>query len=371
MYFRLPSIARPRLLFMVVLLLLASVVRAEKLKDWTSVIRESPYWESQGVYNNILSIRRWIIEENGYCSEAERHILFDRRGRFLGYMENAETREATQHRLNKTRQSMAEDGRADYWVAGAPDATGYPFALACDQPHVNLDEALGRYVGRQSSGLIWGAWDDLDLGTREKPVSLNAALGYVYTTRYEQRRLDDVPEDMPRFLAGQLLIESGGQQRAHSAANARGIMQLSSVVLGDCGIGPRNYWHRLAQLDCALSLTAQNARNLRPAFDARFGHLPKEKRDRLFTLLLVQAYHGGAARVQTLLEDDDLAQPAAYFAANHARFSAGDMAYGLIFHNLGRNRLGLSSLYYVADVELAAAALCRLPQMEGDPVCVD
>lgn len=373
MSFRLPGhIQHYRLLLsIIVLLVLTGTVQAEKLKDWTSVIRESPYWESQGVYDNILSIRRWILQENGYCSQTERHILFDRRGRFLGYMENASTREGTQRKLNDTRQSMAKDGRADYWVAGAPNATGYPFALACDQPHVNLSEAVARYVGDASSNLIWGAWDDLSLGSPEKPVSLNTALAYTYRTRHKQQRLDDVPEDIPRFLAGQLLIESGGQRRAHSAANARGIMQLSTVVLGDCGIGPRNYWHRLAQLDCALSLTAQNARNLRPAFDARFGNLPKEKRDRLFTLLLVQAYHGGAARVQTLLEDDALSQPAAYFAENHQRHSAGDIAFGLIFHNLGRNRLGLSSLYYVADVELASAALCRQPGMADETVCAN
>ncbi|WP_227546003.1 lysozyme family protein [Marinobacter fonticola] len=373
MTFCLPNTTpHPRmLLFIVAALVLAGSARAEKLKEWTSVIRESPYWESQGVYDNILTIRRWILQENGYCSESERHILFDRRGRFLGYMQNASTRAATQRKLNDTRQSMAKDGRADYWVAGAPDTTGYPFALACDQPHVNLSEALARYVGSTFSDLLWGAWDDLSLGTSTQPVSLHTALAGIYRTRYEQQRLDDVPEDMPRFLAGQLLIESGGQQRAHSAANARGIMQLSSMVLGDCGIGPSHYWHRLAQMDCALSLTAQNARNLRPVFDARFGHLPKEKRDRLFTLLLVQAYHGGAARVQTLMEDDALAQPAAYFAENHARYSAGDIAFGLIYHNLGRNRLGLSSLYYVTDVELASAALCRLPSMRGDALCAE
>ncbi|WP_349558008.1 hypothetical protein [Marinobacter sp. NFXS9] len=352
------------------LILLSGTGHAEKLKDWTSVIRESPYWESQGVYQNILTIRRWILESSGYCSETERHILFDRRGQFLGYMENADTREATQKKLNATRRRMAQEGRSEYWVAGDPETTGYPFALACDQPHVNMNEAIGRYLGTAPDDRLWGSWDDLTVGTAQQPESLHAALSYVYQTRRNQQRLD-LPAEMDRYLAGQLLIESGAQQQAHSAANARGIMQLSDMVLSDCGIGPENYWHRLAQLDCAMRLTSQNARNLRPVFDARFGNLPKKKRDRLFTLLLVQAYHGGAARVETLLDDDELSQPAAYFATNHESYTAGDIAFGLVFHNLGRNRLGLSSLYYVADVELAGAALCNQPKMKKDPLCAD
>ena len=72
---------------------------------------------------------------------------------------------------------------------------------------------------------------------------------------------------------------------------------------------------------------------------------------------LIQAYHGGATRVRRLLDDEDLNGPARYFARNHERFSAGDIAFGMIFHNLGRDRLGLASLYYVADVELAAQAV--------------
>ncbi|HBC32979.1 MAG TPA: hypothetical protein DC045_01345, partial [Marinobacter adhaerens] len=108
---------------------------------------------------------------------------------------------------------------------------------------------------------------------------------------------------LPRYLAGQILIESGAQARAHSRANARGILQLSPAALSDCQIAPNNFWHRLAQIDCALRLMNQNARNLAPVFEQRFGHLPEAKRDRLFTLLLVQAYHGGAGRVQALLDD--------------------------------------------------------------------
>ncbi|MDX1819157.1 MAG: hypothetical protein R3180_15690, partial [Marinobacter sp.] len=140
-------------------------------------------------------------------------------------------------------------------------------------------------------------------------------------------------------------------------------------ALSDCQIKPDNYWHRLAQLDCALRLTAQNARNIRPAFDARFGDLPDDKRQRLFNLLLIQAYHGGAARVQALLEDETLSRPAAYFAQHQERFTAGDIAFGMVFHNLGRDRLGLASLYYVADVQLASNALCKTARLSKTDFC--
>ncbi|MDG5500058.1 lytic transglycosylase domain-containing protein [Marinobacter sp. BGYM27] len=343
-------------------------LQAEELKDWTSVIRESPYWESKGVYSNIRSVRRWILEGQAYCSDENRHIFFDRRGKFLGYMENADTRAATQQKLNTTRLKFTRDGRSDYWVPGSAGNTGYPFALACKQPHVDLDEAMSRYIGSEAGDLIWGSWDDLSIGSPQSPRSLHQALEEIYKVREQQNRLD-LPPEMPRYLAGQLLIESGGRRQAHSAANARGIMQLSTVVLSDCGIAPPNYWHRLAQLDCAMRLTSQNARYLRPAFDKLFGHLPKEKRNRLFTLLVVQAYHGGATRVKDLLDDPELSQPAAYLAQHHQGYSAGDIAFGMIFHNLGRNRLGLASLYYVVDVELAAEALCEDRRMKKAVLC--
>lgn len=336
--------------------------------DWTDIVRTSPYWVSQGVFENILTIRRWVLKESGYCAENDRHVLFDMRGRFLAWISNGLTREITQRRLNETRQSLHERGKVDTWVPGDAGQTGYPFALACNQPHVNLDEAMARYLGTVPADRIWGAWDDLVFASSDAPGTLHDALMYVVSRRNSQNRLD-LPEVLPRYLAGQILIESGGQPRAHSTANARGILQLSPPALSDCQIEPDNYWHRLAQIDCALRLMDQNARNLRPVFSQRFGHLPADKRNRLFTLLLIQAYHGGAGRVQALLEDPLLSKPAEYFANNHERFSAGDIAFGLIFHNLGRDRLGLASLYYVADVQLATEALCSTARLKSTEFC--
>ena len=335
---------------------------------WTKIVRTSPYWVSQGVFRNILTIRGWVLNESGYCESSDRHILFDMRGRFLAWISDGLTRAATQRLLNETRQSLHRQGKVEAWVPGDNGEIGYPFALACDQPHVNMDEAIARYLGTFPANRIWGAWDDLVFASSDSPQPLHDALMYVVQQRNSQKRLN-LPEAVPRYLAGQILIESGARARAHSAANARGILQLSQPALSDCQLEPDNYWHRLAQIDCALRLMNQNARNLRPVVEDKFGHLPEDKQDRLFTLLLIQAYHGGAARVEALLRDPLLSQPADYFAGNHERFTAGDIAFGLIFHNLGRDRLGLASLYYVADVQLATEALCRTARLKTTDFC--
>jgi hypothetical protein len=73
--------------------------------------------------------------------------------------------------------------------------------------------------------------------------------------------------------------------------------------------------------------------------------------------------------VKRLLQDELLSRPAEYFARNQTRYSAGDIAFGIIFHNLGRDRFGLSSLYYVADVQLATEALCESRELKNSEFC--
>jgi hypothetical protein len=70
----------------------AAPASVEQEDGWTQVVRNSPYWVSQGVYHNILTIRSWVLGESGYCAEPERHILFDMRGQFLAWMSNGRNR---------------------------------------------------------------------------------------------------------------------------------------------------------------------------------------------------------------------------------------------------------------------------------------
>lgn len=336
----------------------SSAVGETAADDWQKVVRKSPFWESQGAYDNLVTIRRWVLAGEAYCARNQRHILFDHRATFLGYIDDGADIQATQKRLNQERQALAEAGKVDHWVAGERGEAGYPFALSCNQPHAQLDAALARYSGADASARLWGTWDGMRLGSPKQKISLHRAILQVYRDRKRQGRID-LPEEVLSTLAGKILIESGGRKAAHSAADARGVLQLSVSALNDCELEPQFHFHRLAQIDCALKLLEQNHRNLEPVFRARFGHLPETKAGTLYAMLLIQAYHGGVGRISALMQDPETDAAARYFAQHHQRFSPGDIALGMVFHNLGRNQLGFASLYYVTDVGIAIEAACK------------
>jgi hypothetical protein len=338
----------------------------EAAGGWQALIRQSPFWESQGVHANLVTLRRWVLAGEAWCEDENRHLLFDRRARFLGYVATSAEAEANQSRINETRARLAATSRIEAWAPGSAGRTGYPFALSCKQPHARIGDALVRYTGEDPGARLWGTWDGMEIGRAEAPVSLHAAIRQVF----EHRRVRDgfsLPEHVLATLAGKVIIESGGAARALSPAGARGIMQLSPEALRDCELAERFRFHRIAQIDCALRLLEQNHRNLEPVFAARFANLPEEKYNALYGMLLVQAYHGGVGRVIALLADEELGRAARYFARHHDRFTAGDIALGMILHNLGRNRLGFASLYYVTDVSIASARACA--QVSDLPGC--
>jgi hypothetical protein len=355
-----------RLLLFIALSVPAAVAAPAPLAGWRDVVDATPYWESQGVYDNLITIRRWVLTGSGYCEQADRHILFDRRMRFLGYLSDPGDREANQSRINAERRRLALENKVGGWLAGDEGRIGYPFVLSCDQPDARLPELVSRYVGDDESARLWGTWDGMRVGSEDHLVSLHEAIGQVYRHRREAGRID-LPEQVLSTLAGKVIIESGGVREALSPAGAVGILQLSPAALEDCRLAESFHLHRLAQIDCALYLLDQNHRNLAPAFDAMFGHLPGSKGDALYDMLLVQAYHTGIGRVLALLSNEALNAPARYFAANAERFSAGDIALGMIFHNLGREQLGFAALYYVADVAVATAAACE--RVDALPGC--
>ena len=328
------------------------------LSHWQDVVRQSPYWVSQGVHENLTTIRRWVLRNQSFCGNTDRHILFDSRATFLGYLDNADTREETQERINQRRAGLAVGGHVESWLPGGSGETGYPFALNCDQPDARLSESLARYTGDDDSTRLWGTWDGMRVGSEDEPVSLHEAIRIVYDDRVEQGRIS-MPETVLSTLAGKTIIESGGLKDAYSVTGARGVMQLSADALSDCELAERFYYHRLAQVDCALRLLEQNHRNLEPIVSDTFTDLPADKFDALYSMLLIQAYHGGVSRVSALMTDDDYNGAAHYFARHHDRFTAGDMALGMVFHNLGRNQLGFASLYYVTDVAIATRAACE------------
>jgi len=335
------------------------------LPSWRDVVEATPYWESQGTYANLITIRRWVLTGSGFCEEAGRHILFDRRMRFMGYLTDPGDRHANQNRINGERLRLAREGKVEGWVKGDADQIGYPFGLSCDQPDAYLPALVDRYTGDDASARLWGTWDGMRVGSKDHTVSLYEAIRQVYEDRRSAGRIS-LPERVLGTLAGKVIIESGGVREALSPAGAVGIMQLSPAALEDCRLEPRFQLHRLAQIDCALYLLDQNHRNLEPVFAETFGHLPAPKAEALYDMLLVQAYHSGIGRVMALLTSEELNGPARYFAENEERFTAGDIALGMVYHNLGREQLGFAALYYVADVAVATEAVCqRLADLPG------
>ncbi|MEX0828241.1 MAG: hypothetical protein WD005_04740 [Haliea sp.] len=340
----------------------------EPVDSWLEIVRQTPYSASQGVAANLATIRRWVLLGDSYCNEPQRHILFDRRGRFLAYIEDAENAETTNDRLNEARKRQAIAQQVDYWSPGSSSSFGYPFALSCHQPFADMDEAIARMVGTDEDYRLWGSWDGMRVGDAASQVALVTMIREVYEHRREQGRFSFPDSVMPSFL-GKTMIESGGQKHALSAQAARGIMQLRPGVLDDCEIPEEFRLHRMAQVDCALRLIEQNHRNLEAPFNELFGKLPEDKRRVLYGLLLTQAYQIGLGRTIELLQDEELGRAAAYFAANSDRFSAEDIQVGMIYHNLGRRDIGLRTLYYVTDTRLAGEALCVSSVLQNDAWC--
>lgn len=342
--------------------LLVAPVKAQSpimpFQTWTDVVRTKGFAESQGVYDNVMNVRRWILTRSEHCTERNRHVLFDMRGNFLDFIEDATDSFQTQQKINQTRQLMAQQGLVHAWVEGNASTVGYPFAIRCHQPYVDLSLAVSRYLGEHPDGRLSGNWNGISVGTPKNQASLHDVLQTVYKRRVQQKRIS-LPANILPDLAGMLIIESGGVREAKSKANARGILQLTPTALKDCGVPANKHLHRIAQVDCALWLFERNHRMLQPVFLAQFGHLPEGKREQVYRLLLIQAYHGGPGRVRSLMLDEELNKAAAYFAANHEKFTAGDIAFGMVFHNLGRNRLGFASLYYTADIRIAQQLLAQ------------
>ncbi|OZG73361.1 hypothetical protein BTA51_10025 [Hahella sp. CCB-MM4] len=341
---------------------------ADKLSDWLDVVRNSPYAATKGFYENISDIRRWVLLGEGFCNRIDRHILFNTRGHFLGYLNNRSTSEQTQQALNQLRKKLVNEKKAKYWVEGTDDKVGYPFALACEQPHVDMKAALGRMLGDTPDHLVWGTWDGMTIGSRDAPLPLVKVVQQVYDQRDLQTGLgwSDI---LISHLLGQILIESGARKRSFSSADAVGLLQLRPEVLQDCRIPDKFQLHRMAQIDCALKLYRQNHRNLLPVFEKQFSHLPTDKKDKLYAMLLVQAYHGGIGRLISVLSDPELGAAARYYASHQERFPAEDIALGIIFHNLGRHELGLASLYYLIDVEIATESLCESKESRDIGIC--
>ena len=336
--------------------------------DWLTVIRQIPYQYSKNFHSNLKTIRQWVLLEKSFCEQPERHIFFNSRGEFLAYVDNLNDRDGTQIKLNQTRQALVENKKVSRWIVGSKNATGYPFALNCNQPHADIKASMARLFGVEQQDKLWGTWDGISAGTKQSPISLLELVEMVYTFKSEKINQPLNGAEFRHFLA-QIIIESGARKNGLSKQNAIGLLQLKKEVLTDCRIPPKFYKHRMAQVDCAVRLFQQNRRNLRKTFTSIFSHLPKDKQDTIFSMLLVQTYHSGIGRMNKILTDETNNKAAVFFAKNHQDYSAEDIATGIIYHNMGRESFGLASLYYVIDVGVVAQKLCLQKKLKDSWVC--
>ena len=329
---------------------------AAPTSDWKKIIRDTPYAFSKGASKNLAELRRWVLLSNGYCELPDRHVFFDQRGQFLTWMDNEESGIATQEKLNKIRLQLHQNKKVNRWIEGSMSTIGYPFALSCDQPWVDIRAAIDRVKGIAPDSKVWGTWDGVKAGTESSPISLEALVGLMFQHRSSQL-VKPINTLSLRLFVAQLIIESGAKKHVRSSDNALGMLQLKPEVLNDCGIEKRFYQHRMAQVDCAVRLYVMISRNLQPVFSSVFGHLEKTKQQALFDILLVQSYHSGIGAMTKLLTDTDMGKAARYFAEHEQQFSAEDIATGMIFHNLGRQPWGWESLYYVLDIMIVSKSL--------------
>lgn len=357
------------LIFSAALTVCSSVSAVEPVENWQEIARQKPMLEVSGAFNNIQSIRQWVLYGQQVCVDKEKHILFDGVGNFLADVSTRKNeRLENQIKINEIRQALAKEARIDFWAPGQLSNTGYPFALACEQPDVDMKKATDRFLGQNKDDRFEGTFAGIKVGSKKQTVSLQEALKIIYQTRHKQGKLT-FPSSLLGYLSGQVLIESGGKRDVKSTSKALGVLQLLPSVLNECGVKKGQYFNRIAQIDCALQLTEQNHKILKAPFELRFDTLSTEKRSELYDLLLIQAYHGGVGRVRSLLIDPDLSRPAEFYSQDDRPFTAGDIAFGMIFNNIGKKQLGMASLYYVADVTLATRELCTHRKMRGESMC--
>jgi len=213
----------PLLLPLIASSLLPFGIRAEESPAaWLRIVRDTPYVFSSGLYDNLTTVRRWVLLSEGFCDQPDRHVLFDQRGRFLTWLEDAATLAETQQRLNSVRETLFSEGRVHRWIGGTLRETGYPFALSCTQRHVDMPMSLGRLFGSDPADRVWGTWDGVRVGRKEMPVPLIELVLRVYHERAERQGLAP-SANIVRAILGQIIIESGVRKRSFSAARAVGL----------------------------------------------------------------------------------------------------------------------------------------------------
>lgn len=307
---------------------------------------------SEDLFDNWYASRGVVLKQDGVCSVHARHVFIDAHGNIVAHIDDTKNEEGvntTQQTIDAMRQQLWSSKKTD--IVQAPSgSTSYPFVYSCT--HNVYEEALLRVTGKEEGSLLHGSWKQFQV-PKENPISIVDAIFQMN----EQNRYH-VPEDIVKRLLGQLVIESSGKKNAISVAGARGMLQLMPETLKSCGVEPKHYQHRFAQIDCALSELKSAHKALHTLVDEMLSDLSDTQRDDIAAWMTTQAYHAGRGNISKLFTTHSaVAKEMNRDAHLFSQFSGKDLSMMLILKNFGRASVGPQALKYALDSEIVGDQL--------------
>ena len=315
---------------------------------------------TKDVFENWYASRGVVLKQEGVCSVHARHVFIDVHGKVVAHIDDTkdeEGRNTTQGAIDAMRKQLWEAKKTDI-VEASPGSTNYPFVYSCT--HNVYEDALLRVTGKEEDSRLSGSWKQFRV-EKENPISIVDAIFQMN----EQHRYR-VPEDIVKRLLGQLVIESSGKKNATSTAGARGMLQIMPETLKSCGIEPKHYQHRFAQIDCALSELKSAHKALQKLVDDVLSDLSDQQRDDIAAWMTTQAYHAGRGNISKLFTTHcDVATSMNRNAKKLSSFSGKDLSMMLMLKNFGRASVGPQALKYALDSEIVGDQILLLQQSSG------
>ena len=310
---------------------------------------------SEDLFDSWYASRGVVLKQDGLCSVHARHVFIDVHGEIVAHIDDTKNEEGgntTQQTIDAMRQQLWSSKKTDI-VQASSGSTSYPFVYSCT--HNVYEEALLRVTGKEEEALLHGSWKQFQV-PKENPISIVDAIFQMN----EQNRYQ-VPEDIVKRLLGQLVIESSGKKNAISVAGARGMLQLMPETLKSCGIEPKHYQHRFAQIDCALSELKSAHKALHALVDDVLFNFSDTQRDDIAAWMTTQAYHAGRGNISKLLTTHSaVAKELNSNAHLFSKFSGKDLSMMLILKNFGRASVGPQALKYALDSEIVGDQIVLL-----------
>lgn len=299
---------------------------AQTAQSVGDMIRKLPYdvLEPQ-VAQRWKETRTDVLLNIGECEE-DRTLMVSMNGELLDHVrripENSQTSHS-EYARRRFNQEQIDDWRRQQTkkVTNAYDGIGYPFAYSCTNENREfILQGIDSYNDRTISA--WGPYEFTGTITPKEAFDLVS----------EQH--PEVPELASKLLRGQYVVESGGDAHARSDKHALGAMQIIPYNLEHiCDLDTSEFNNKLAQIDCAFTLTQNNAERLEPYFENVFAHLPNQKKENLFSNLLTHSYHAGVNNFVDMMRPGIEGRAARWYADNHEPYSADDIMFGIVFHN--------------------------------------